>query len=145
MSTLNIDAIEHACQRLINRFAVYNDLGEFDKLAALFSTDGAFARPTAPEDFIVGRDNILHSFTSRPAGKLTRHLITNTVIEVQDADHASAISYVTQFSATPGNPAKFGLKANSTQLVGEYYDNFVRTPEGWRIAKRSGRVALMLE
>jgi hypothetical protein len=120
-------------------------LGEFDKLAELFSEDGAFARPTAPEDFIVGRANILASFISRPSGKLTRHLISNTVIEVQDASHASAISYVTQYSANPDNPAKFGLKANPVQLVGEYYDDFLRTAEGWKIARRSGRVAISVE
>jgi hypothetical protein len=145
MSTVNIDAIEQACLRLINRFAVYNDLGEFDKLAALFSAEGAFARPTAPDDFIVGRANILASFTSRPAGKLTRHLITNTVVDVQDADHATAISYVTQYSANPDNPAKLGFKANPAQLVGEYYDSFVRTADGWKIARRSGRVSITAE
>jgi ketosteroid isomerase-like protein len=143
MNIVDRDAIERECLRLINRFAVYNDLGEFDKLAALFSEDGAFARPTTPDDFIIGRTQIRDSFASRPAGKLTRHLITNTVVEVHDAEHASAISYVTQYSANLDNPAKFGLKANSAQLVGEYYDNFVHTADGWKIAKRSGRVAIM--
>jgi len=145
MSSFDIDAIEQACQRLINRFALYNDMGQFEQLAALFAEDGAFARPTTPDDFIVGRAAILESFTSRPGGKVTRHLLSNTVIDVQDADHATAISYVTQYSANPDSPAKFGLKANPTQLVGEYYDSFVRTAEGWKFAKRSGRVSITAE
>jgi Nuclear transport factor 2 (NTF2) domain. len=145
MSTLDIDAIEQACIRLIHRFALYNDMGEYEKLVELFAEDGAFARPTAPDDYIVGRAEILESFVSRPGGKVTRHLVTNTVVEVQDADHATAISYVTQFSANPDTPAKFGFKANPVRLVGEYYDSFVRTAEGWKFAKRSGRVSITVE
>ncbi|HWK54940.1 MAG TPA: nuclear transport factor 2 family protein [Hyphomicrobiales bacterium] len=142
MQPAQIAAIEQACTRLVNRFAVYNDLGRFTELAQLFIADGRYARPSAPDTFIEGREAILASFTARPSDKLTRHIISNVVIDVQDEQHASGISYIVLYTAALDNPAKLGLKANPVQLVGEFYDEFVLTAEGWRFSERRGTVSL---
>jgi len=145
MTPQDIDAIEQACTRLVNRFSVYNDQGEFAKLASLFSADGAYARPTAPDDYVHGRAAIEQAFASRPRDKLTRHVISNIVIDVIDQDRARGQCYVTLYTAALDNPAKLGLKANPAQLVGEFFDEFIRTPQGWRFARRSGNVSLTVE
>jgi len=47
--------------------------------------------------------------------------------------------------AGPDEPAahsQFGYKADARQLIGEFDDEFVKTPEGWRFSSRRGRVIL---
>lgn len=135
--------IEAACTRLIHLFAMYNDAGRFHELVALFTDDGRYARPIAPDAFIVGKTNILASFEARPKERVGRHLITNVIIDVHDAQTASGSCYVTLYSGTQGQPAeKFGLKADASQFIGEYRDSFVLTADGWKFAERKGCIVL---
>jgi hypothetical protein len=131
--------IELACTRLVNQFAVFNDAGRFAELVALFTEDGRYARPIAPGQFIVGRPDILASFEARPKDRVGRHLITNVIIDVHDATHATGFCYVTLYSGSTEHKAeKFGLQAQSSQFVGEYADEFVLTPDGWKFEERKG-------
>jgi hypothetical protein len=137
----NITAIELACARLVNQFAVYSDLGRYDELAALFTEDGRYARPTEPTNFVEGRSNLLASLKARPKDRLTRHLVTNILIEVTSLTTAKGFSYVTQYAGTTDKPAAtHGWRANPSQLVGEYTDDYVLTPDGWKIRQRSGKL-----
>lgn len=131
--------IELACTRLINQFAVFNDAGRFIELVAMFTDKGEYARPIAPDDFIVGKPAILASFEARPKERIGRHLITNIVVDVQSPTAAKGLCYVTLYSGTEGQKAeKFGLQAQASQLVGEYHDDFVLTGQGWKFARRKG-------
>jgi hypothetical protein len=139
MDRLHLLEIEQACTRLINQFAVFNDSGRFEDLVALFTTDGRYARPIAPEAFIVGKAEILASFVARPQDRIGRHLITNVVIDVLDTTRATGFCYVTLYSGNTAHKAeKFGLQAQSSQFIGEYADQFVLTPDGWKFAERKG-------
>lgn len=131
--------IELACTRLVNQFAVFNDAGRFHELVELFTPDGRYARPIAPEVFITGRADILASFEARPQDRVGRHLITNVVIDVQDATRATGFCYVMLYSGNTGHKAeKFGLQAQASQFIGEYTDQFVLTAQGWKFAERKG-------
>lgn len=139
MDRIQVLDIEQACTRLINQFAVFNDAGRFHELVDLFAEDGRYARPIAPEAFIVGRADILASFEARPQDRVGRHLVTNVIIDVEDAAHASGFCYVTLYSGTTGHKAeKFGLQAQASQFIGEYADRFVLTRQGWKFAERKG-------
>jgi hypothetical protein len=118
-------AVEQDCARLIALYANLNDAGAWKEVADLFTTDGRLARPTAPDDWIVGREAILGSFLSRPA-RTTRHLCTNIVITLVGDDEALGESAMTMFLA------------NDTIKIGSFYDRFVRTQAGWRFAERRG-------
>ena len=120
-------AIEHECARLVAHYANLNDAREWKQVAALFAEGGKLARPTAPDEWIVGREAILESFLSRPA-RTTRHLCTNVVITVFNADEAR------------GDSAMALFLANDLVKVGAYEDRFLRTFEGWRFAERRGRL-----
>jgi hypothetical protein len=131
-------AAEWACERLVRLFAVLNDAREYERLAGLFTEDGVFARPTAPDVPIAGRAAILAFFRSRPP-RLTRHIVANTLISVETPERARGVSYVVLYSAAEGaSPAK----VDAPLLVGAYDDTFVRTAAGWRFARRLGSVAL---
>lgn len=139
MDRMKVLDIEQACQRLVNEFAVFNDAGRFQELVELFTDDARYARPIAPDAFIVGKADILASFEARPKERVGRHLITNVIIDVQDEMNASGFCYVTLYSGSTEHKAeKFGLQAQASQFIGEYRDRFVCTPQGWKFAERKG-------
>jgi len=133
-------AAEWACERLIRRFALLNDAGEYEELAALFVEDGSFARPTDPDNPVVGRQAILDFFRTRPK-RTTRHLMSNIVVDIEgDGGTARAVSYVTLYSGSAGGALP--ISADPVQLIGAYHDKFILTDAGWRFIERRGSVAL---
>jgi hypothetical protein len=147
MSTLSdaeILTIERTCEKLIYEFAEALDLRNDGHLVNLFTEDATYARPTDPSTVISGRETIVKTFEARPAGRVTRHICSNVRITVDSATRAHGVSRVVLI-AGPTDPAahpQFGYKADVRQLIGEYDDEFVKTPHGWRFASRRGRVIL---
>jgi len=119
-------AIEWECARLISLYALLNDEARWEEVAALYAPDGLMTRPTAPEAPIVGREAILAAFKSRPP-RTTRHVCSNIVIDVDDANSARGRSAMLLFTA-----------ADQPPLVGGFDDRFMLTDEGWRFAERRG-------
>jgi 3-phenylpropionate/cinnamic acid dioxygenase small subunit len=65
----------------------------------------------------------------------TYHRISNIAIKV-DGDHATARSYVhALLMAVPGDSSSW------IEALGHYDDELVRTPDGWRIGKRTAHIA----
>ena len=60
-------AIEIDCERLIKLYVNLNDAQDWPAVAALYTEDARFARPSQPGVFIEGREAILESFLARPA------------------------------------------------------------------------------
>lgn len=117
---------ERACERLVLDYAAFNDAGDWDAVAALYVATGRMSRPTAPDDFIEGRDAILAAFKARPP-RTTRHVCANIRVSLVDADTAHVASQILLFTG-----------ADQLPLVGSYTDVCVLTPGGWRFAERRG-------
>jgi hypothetical protein len=132
---------ERDCERLVLDYVHYNDTQNYEALSALFVPDGILVRPAG--DRIVGSAAILNAYRSRPGGRITRHICTNIRITARTADRADGLSYALIYSAkadeTPDR--HFGVKAEGP-LVGEFQDEFVRTPEGWRFQSRHARFVM---
>jgi ketosteroid isomerase-like protein len=137
-------AIEADCAKLALTSFRLNDSQDYDALAALFTEDAVFIRPTDPTP-VTGRDAIASGFKTRPKTRVTRHVCTNLVIDAADADRAHGLLYATLYTADAANAAKLGLKTDGKVLIGEFEDDYRRTAEGWRIARRLGRVILTVE
>ncbi|MDD7813079.1 nuclear transport factor 2 family protein [Mycobacterium sp. CSUR Q5927] len=60
----------------------------------------------------------------------TKHMLHNMVIDVSDAGHATAVTYVHTVQALAADPQQW------VDAVGQYRDELVLTPDGWRIARR---------
>jgi hypothetical protein len=118
-------AIEQDCARLVARYANLNDSGRWDDVASLYAKDGRMARPTAPDEWIVGRDAILAAFLARPA-RTTRHVCSNVVIDVRSDSEAT------------GESAMLLFTGEGVPKVGSFHDIFVRTDAGWLFAERRG-------
>jgi hypothetical protein len=119
-------AIEWECTRLVNLYALLNDAGRWDEVAALYAEDGLMMRPTAPDAPIQGRAAILAAFKARPP-RVTRHVCANIVIDIESATAARGSSAMLLFTSAEGPP-----------LVGGFEDRFVLTEAGWRFAERRG-------
>ena len=128
-------AIEADCERLIKHYVNLNDAQDWPAVAALYTEDAVFRRPSGG-DAIVGREAILVSLLARPP-RVQRHVIANVVVDVEDEDHARAFSVIVLYQ---GDPLPEGLPAMSASspLVGTFADQLVRTRDGWRFAERLG-------
>jgi SnoaL-like domain len=135
--------IEHQCTKLVVQAMRCFDARDYVAFARLFAVDGQFVRATDRCAPLTGREAIAAALERRPASRFTRHLCTNIEVDVQDADHAQSVCYLLLYSATLTDPNSHKvLRADARQAVGEYHDRFVRTAEGWRIARREGTVLL---
>ncbi|ADZ71559.1 nuclear transport factor 2 family protein [Polymorphum gilvum] len=124
---------EWAIERLLRRFALLNDAGDHDALAALFTADGGFARPSAPDAVIEGRAAILAAFQDRP-GRLARHVVCNAVVTWRGADEAEVRCYSLLFAAAEEGGARLS--------VGSFDDVVVRQEGVWLFKARRGRMVL---
>lgn len=117
---------ERACERLIIDYAALVDAARWDAVAALYSAGGRMSRPTAPDDFIEGRDAILASFQARSPRKM-RHICGNIRITLESATRATAQSQILLFTGADQQP-----------LVGSYADILANEGDGWRFLERRG-------
>lgn len=122
---------EQDIARLITRFGLLNDAGDWSGVAAMFTEDATFIRP-AGGDPVVGREAIHASFASRPPRK-SCHLITNIVVDVVSQDEARARSTLMLYAAPAG-----AQEAGSPALIGGFNDRLVRTGTEWKFAERAG-------
>lgn len=121
-------AIEHDCARLIAHYANANDAADWEVVAGMFAPDGRMSRPTAPDEWVEGREAILAAFRARPP-RATRHLCTNVVVEVLGPDLARSESAMALYLS------------HETARIGSFHDLFVRTAEGWKFKERRGTLA----
>jgi hypothetical protein len=141
---IDSNSIELECARLLLRSIRLFDRKEWRGYAELFAPDGVFVRANQPQEPLQGRSAIQAALESRPTDRLTRHLCTNVEIEVVDSTRAKGSCYLVLFSATETSTEKplIGLPADTGQKIGEYADDYVRIEEGWRIARRVGRLTM---
>lgn len=136
----NIDRFiaEHACERLIKRFAVLNDENRYEEMVQMFTEDGSFARPSQPENLISGRQALLESFQSRPL-RLSRHFISNVVVDIKSETTATALSYVLLFTSEAD-----AKEASAPYLFGRFKDRFKCVNGEWLFAQRLGSIDLKI-
>ena len=134
-------ADELAIRNLVARLAHMADAGEdleADYLP-LFTDDAVWEFPGNPteeleESRVTGHAEILADRRARRAdrfqgpGTNTRHLNTTLAVRVDGSDTAEAESYWLFVGDTTTTPV--------VRAIGHYHDTFVRTPEGWKLARR---------
>jgi len=136
--------IEHACQRLMYRYCHLVDHGEAGQVADLFTEDGECE--IVPGRPMRGKTILAKVFAARQAqaGLMSKHVCTTAVIDVIDEDRAIGTVYLTLFRHE-GEPGRVFSPLEGPFMVGEYRDEFARTVDGWRFAKRSLHVEFRRE
>ncbi len=134
--------IERACERIVYAYARLLDLGDMNGAADCFAENGSFARPSSPAIVIEGRENIRASLLSRPKTLRTKHLVTNVLIDVQNREEASGVSYLTLISTTPAADAVEPFLSAGPLYFGEFKDRFVRESGHWKFLARRGSIQM---
>ena len=143
LSETEIRNAQYACEALGIEYAEIVDTKDFARLREVFAEDATFVMPSAPGQPIRGIDNIIAAFAARPRNRLTHHLVTNTRIRVETPDTAVGTSRVLLYTTDESEPVTpEGRKAAPKQMMGTYYDRFVRTKNGWRFSERRGTITL---
>ena len=139
MNNQERSSIEKACERLVVVYTHYVDHGQASRIPELFTEEGKWS---APGIEMLGREQLQSGFAQREAnrGRMSRHVCTNFLCEVEDAEHASGVVYLTLYRHD-GAADRRTSPLEAPVLVGEYRDRFVRTPEGWRMASRQLEVS----
>lgn len=130
-------AIEWDCAKLINRYTLLNDAADWDAVAALYTEDGQMARPSAPDQPIVGRSAILATFKNRPA-RAARHVVSNVVVDVLSENEAIAQSVIVLYQGTASEDGGLPTRDPKGPLIGTYTDRLRRTADGWLFSERRG-------
>jgi len=129
-------AIEADCARLINHYVNLNDAQEWEQVAALYTEDAVFRRPSGG-DPIVGREAILASFLARPP-RAQRHVIANIVVDVVSASEATSFCAIILYQGDVATDGTLPVQAANSPLIGWFKDRIVLTDNCWRFAERSG-------
>ena len=124
--------IEAECTRLMNRFSWAVDAMDYDQVVSLFTSDCVFGRA---DKFFQGHAGLRQSLESRPKDRVTRHFASNIIIDVADADNAAGKAYCLVFGHRGALPAGAEAPLGVPDSLILYDVKFVRTPEGWRIAR----------
>lgn len=139
MQPSDVVLIEHHCEKMIYQYSALVDQGAWDRVAEMFTEDGRFARPPAPDEIIVGRQNIHASYASRPPS-ITQHVVSNVVVDVQSETTGSALSTVLLYLGEPGDPVP--THKQPMPLVGKYADRFRLENGVWLFSERLGSLTL---
>lgn len=130
--------IEHHCSRLSLEFARLNDSMQYERLIQLFTPDGVFHRPLAPDRPLQGRAAILGDLRRKPFDLSAHHVCSNILVDVHADDRASGLTYFTVYLHRGPVACAPLPRFDGSIHVGSYADDYVLTSEGWRIGVRRG-------
>lgn len=132
--------IELACAALCVDYCEIVDAKQYERLRGIFAENAEYYSPAAPDKLIQGADAIVEYLSRIPATLVTQHLACNIRIHPESADAASGSCRILLFTADVNLPEDTeGRAAAGKQRIGVYFDRYVRTPRGWRIAGRRGK------
>ncbi|MGH3642612.1 MAG: nuclear transport factor 2 family protein [Mycobacterium sp.] len=121
--------------RLNHAFAFYLDNGDFESMIELFTTDGLFDRAGIVHR---GHDELREGMSDRP--KVTpRHLLANFHLTSLGDDTAEAVVCAMVYHGPVAENGQAVVYATDNGRVIEFYDRYVRSVDGWRIASRIAR------
>ncbi|RYG88190.1 MAG: nuclear transport factor 2 family protein [Alphaproteobacteria bacterium] len=120
---------EMACQRLV--FASYSlmDQGRYEETAALFTEDAVWVRGGKP---VAGQGAILDALKQRPVGDVSRHLITNVLVNLTTDKDGTATACFVPLRGTKREDGSVATPPITN--VGDLAYRFRREADGWRIA-----------
>jgi len=125
--------IERACERLQHSYARFIDFRDYEGFAELFCVDGVLDAGSVLE----GREAIFTSCQKRPAHLRSRHVVTNSYIDVLDEGTARGICYLTLYrSVGDGTSGNAPLPETAPAAIGHYEDRFRLTGSRWLFSRR---------
>ncbi|MGH1552791.1 nuclear transport factor 2 family protein [Streptomyces sp. L7] len=125
---------ERACERVVLDFVRRLDLGEPASVAGLFTEDGRWEWPEG-DRAVEGRDALRKYFGARPAGRLSRRLMSNVLVTLTSPDTAISTAYFTTYRVDGHHGGM--VTAGPPVQVGHYEDTFRQVEGSWLISTRT--------
>ncbi|HEU0222758.1 MAG TPA: nuclear transport factor 2 family protein [Paracoccaceae bacterium] len=133
MNDLEKLLIERTCERLATSYANLLDAYDYEAFLDLWAEDAVLNM--LGREFS-GRQAIRRWLEGREPGMICRHLVTNIVTDVIDADRARGYCYTISYRVQNALGQEPGPLERPTFLV-HYRSEFTRHPaRGWLIARR---------
>ncbi len=136
---------ESEIRNLVARLGHLADDGDIDEYLSLLTEDAEWTTPGRPtrKGHADLRARILEDRAAgvQGPGAASRHVNTALWVEV-DGDRGRAESYFLYITNANGGAPGSTVQDASTpvvQLTGRYVDEFVRTPDGWKLRSRTIR------
>lgn len=129
-------AIEWDCGQVLLRFYDAFDAWDYDGMAALFCEDGVWHRAGKA---LAGRAALVAEMRRRSTTQVIRHVVTNLIVDAQDADHAQARLYLTAYRHDGGEPRQVPAPLHGPDLLLLVSATLVRQADGWRIREKTTR------
>ena len=120
---------EMACQSLVVASYSLMDQGRYEETANLFTEDAIWVRGGKP---VAGRGAILDALNQRPAGDLSRHLVTNVLVELTSENEGTATACFVPLRGARRDDGSVATPPITN--VGDLAYRFRREANGWRIA-----------
>jgi hypothetical protein len=109
------------------------DLLDMDLIAGAFTEDGLLDIGPEPRLQTRGASAIHEAMKRMKRFIRSSHHLSNIQIEFQGADHARCVSYVLAWHET--------ADGHCGTMMGQFHDEFIRIPIGWRISSRQLRMS----
>ena len=137
-------AIEWDCQKVLRQYNDHVAQREFKKAVALFTPDVEWQ---AMGLNLKGRAALLEALRGALSEGTVRHVITNTVVNVIDENHATSHSYHTNYYNQDGKREDMDgpLEFEGPHRVEDDDVELVRTDTGWQISRRRETVIFRRE
>ena len=118
------------CTLLVHDYAYYRDLRDPDKFADLFTDD---ARMTVRGNWIGGREALANHVLEDDPTDVSMHMVSTVKITPVDENNAIGVTYAAVAHGLKGEAA---ATLESFDVIGKYFDKFVKTEDGWKISER---------
>ena len=130
-------AVEWDCQKVLRQYYHYVDHHEFEEAVKLFTEDVTWKVMGLD---LKGRDEILEALYGGLGNDTIRHVVSNTVVNVIDEDHAELNEYHTIYYSREGRREDMDgpLQFEGPHRLCDSYAKMRRVGDEWQIAAREG-------
>ena len=133
MDAAQLHAIERECTAVLTKYRRHLDRHEFEQASTLFTPDVDW---NMDGDRFVGREENVTAMNDFIGELVIRHVFSNMIVTATDADHATATYYMVMYRHRKADMVDGKVSRVGPNHFLELEDKFVRTQEGWRIARR---------
>ena len=133
MDGAQLHAVERECSSVLTQYFRRVDRHEFEQAVAYLAPDIDWNMDGLR---LVGRDENLASMYAYIGDLFIRHVISNVVVTMTDADHATVSYYLALYRHKKADVVDGKVSVVGPNHFCEQEDKFVRMQEGWHIAHR---------
>jgi SnoaL-like domain len=132
---------KYLIERQLLQIAWFTDHGPHLSIVDFYTEDGSFDRDG---EIVKGRESLKLLYEKRPVSLLTRHVISNFMIDFQSSTQASSVSYasVYRFRNNDGTAPIPPVPTSGPESVSEYHDQWVLELNQWKLQSRVLRTIL---